>query len=222
MNYLAHAIDVLDDPWALAGTSLPDWLRVVDKRARLRPALLRDLPLAGGTPSASVRDGVVRHHDDDARFHTNPTFEALSHDAVHTIRALSPDPRLRASALGHIVVEMLLDACLAEARPGAIERYYDALHDIDDALLASCARAWTQSSLEHLPVLLDRFRRARFLFVYATDDGVIEALEGVCRRAGLAPPPGGTVDVVAALRPRVREAAAALVGAGRGLGTPWP
>lgn len=219
MNYLAHAIDVLDDPWALAGTSLPDWLRVVDKRARLRPALLRDLALPGGTPPAALRDGVVRHHDDDARFHTHPTFEALSHDAVHAIRALSPDPRLRASALGHIVVEMLLDACLAEARPGAIERYYDALHDVDDRLLASFARSWTQASLERLPELLDRFRRARFLFAYATDDGVIDALEGVCWRAGLAPPPGGTVEVVAALRPRVREAAAALVGAAGGAGS---
>lgn len=212
MNYLAHAIDVLDTPWVLAGTSLPDWLRVVDRRARLRPEPLRALPLASGSPDAGVRDGVVRHHDDDARFHADPVFEELSHEAVRAIRPLSPDPRLRASALGHILVEMLLDASVAEARPGVLERYYDALDEIDDELLASLARAWTRAPLAELPHLLGRFRRARFLFSYASDEGVVDALEGVCWRAGLAPPPPGIVDVVAALRPKVGCAAAALLG----------
>ena len=36
VNYLAHALTVLHDPWLVAGTSLPDWLRVVDRRARER------------------------------------------------------------------------------------------------------------------------------------------------------------------------------------------
>lgn len=211
MNYLAHALDVLDDPWRLAGTSLPDWLRAVDKRARLKPRELVTLALDEATPPARVRDGVVKHHHDDERFHTDDTFETITHEAVLALRTLSPDPRFRASALGHIVVEMLLDAAVAEAKPGAVERYYQALDEIDDELLASLARTWTSQPLPNLPTLLDRFRRARFLFSYLTDDGVVDSLEGVCWRTGLPPPPGGTADVVAQLRPRVRAAASTWV-----------
>ncbi len=207
MNYLAHAVAVLDDPWLVAGTSLPDWLRVVDKRARVRPAALRALELPRGSPQARLRDGALRHHDDDLRFHTLPVFGALSDEAVHAIRALSDDPRLRATTLGHIAVEMLLDACIEERRPGSIARYYDALDALDDAHLAACARAFTARPLEGFETLAVRFRRARFLESYGTDEGVVGALAGVCRRAGLASPPPGTAAVVGALRPRVRDAA---------------
>ena len=126
MNYLAHAVFVLDDPWKVAGTSLPDWLRAVDKRARVKPDALRALHL--DDPRArSLRDGALQHHDDDHRFHTSAAFESLTDEAVHALRALSPDPRYRASALGHIAVEMLVDACVEERRPGVTARYYDAI-----------------------------------------------------------------------------------------------
>lgn len=210
VNYLAHALHALDAPWIVAGTSLPDWLRVVDRRARLRAPALRALKLPPG-PAALLRQGVLRHHEDDARFHAAPLFEALSHDAVRAIRALSPDPRLRASALGHIVVEMLLDAAIEAERPGAMDAYYRAVGALDGTHLTELVEGWTGRPQPHLPLLLQRFQRARFLFAYLTDDGLVNALGGVCARAGLSPPPAGTVHVVGALRPRIREAARSLV-----------
>lgn len=207
MNYLAHALDVLDSPWSVAGTSLPDWLRVVDRRARVHATTVSALTLEANTPADELRAGVLRHHEDDARFHVMPAFEELAHDAVHGLRAVAGDPRVRASALGHIMVEMLLDACLEEDRPGAMEAYYRALDLLDDTHLTQLVRAWTGRPLPHLPALLARFRQARFLFAYLSDDGVVECLAGVCARAGLAPPPMGTVDVVGRMRPRVRRAA---------------
>lgn len=215
MNYLAHAIEVLDAPWIVAGTSLPDWLRVVDKRLRLKPATLLALPLEHRSAAHQLRAGVIRHHDDDTKFHTDPRFDELSHEAVSAVRALSPDPRLRASALGHILVEMLLDAALDEANPGTLERYYQAIDDVDARELAAIVGRWSSplhiASVARIPELLERFRRARFLFSYRTDDGVVDSLEGVCWRAGLAPPPPGTVDVVARMRPLVRAAATVLL-----------
>ena len=36
MNYLSHALGCLDDdPYVLAGTSVPDWLSVVDRKVRV-------------------------------------------------------------------------------------------------------------------------------------------------------------------------------------------
>jgi hypothetical protein len=207
VNYLAHAIRVLDDPYQVAGTSLPDWLRVVDKRARVKPEGL----VARGDVEERVRDGVVRHHRDDLAFHTNSAFEELTHDAVHAIRALSPDPRMRASALGHIVVEMLLDACIEEMKPGATAAYYDALAHVDVDVVVELARRWTGHELQRMPELFARFCAARFLFQYAGDDGVVDALAGVAWRAGISAPPAGSVAVVARLRPRVRDAATDLL-----------
>ena len=207
MNYLAHAVGVLGEPWLVAGTSLPDWLRALDKRARAHPAKLA-LLVVDDARVAQLRDGVHKHHEDDHDFHTHAVFEAITGQAVQMFRALSPDARFRASALGHIVVEMLLDACIEEHRPGAVNAYYAALTAIDVDVLAAAARAFTGRPLEQLERLFDRFQRARFLHAYATDGGTVAALEGVCARAGLTPPPDGerAAAVVAALRPRVRAA----------------
>jgi hypothetical protein len=166
------------------------------------------MEVEAGSTSARVKAGALKHHDDDLRFHTNAAFQRLTDEAVHAIRALSPAPRLRASALGHIIVEMLLDACVEEAHPGATSHYYAALDELDAEELATIATRFTGRALPTLPALLRRFARARFLFSYASDEGVVSALEGVCHRAGMPMPPEGTSGVAAGLRPHVRAAAA--------------
>ena len=207
MNYLAHALAYLDDDAAIdpghraflvAGTSLPDWLRVVDKRARLRPEVLDAVHVNGDARFAALRDGARRHHDDDLRFHSDAAFDVVASDVAARLRAL--DAGLRASTLGHILVEMLVDAALMQARPGLIERYYDVLDEVDEAHVAAFARRATMRPLDHAEHLIDRFRRTRFLVAYRDDDGLLDCLVGVCRRAGLQPPPPSSRDVIAAAR----------------------
>ena len=36
MNYFAHGWNYVDAPYVLAGTAVPDWLSVVDRRVRAR------------------------------------------------------------------------------------------------------------------------------------------------------------------------------------------
>ena len=38
MNYFAHGRHFIDQPYLLAGTAVPDWLNVVDRSVRARPA----------------------------------------------------------------------------------------------------------------------------------------------------------------------------------------
>lgn len=66
MNYFAHALHFLGDPYFIAGTGVPDWLTVADRRVRLRR---RHLPLALTDPDRvrrAVAGGVQQHLDDDA------------------------------------------------------------------------------------------------------------------------------------------------------------
>jgi hypothetical protein len=207
VNYLAHALAFLDDaaaadaghrPFLVAGTSLPDWLRVVDKRARLRPEVLDAVIVDDNACFAALRDGARRHHDDDLRFHADDAFDVIASDVAARLRAL--DAGLRASTLGHVLVEMLVDAALMQARPGLIERYYDVLDEVDEARVAAFARRATGRPLEHAEHLIDRFRRTRFLMAYRDDEGLLDCLVGVCRRAGLQPPPPSSRDVISGAR----------------------
>lgn len=205
MNYLAHSLPyVFDDdalaPWRVAGTSLPDWLRVIDKRARVRKesllALSEDVVADGR--AAALREGAVRHHDDDHAFHRDDDFEALSHHTTARVRARFP--HLRASVLGHVLTEMLLDAALMARAPTLLDRYYAAVDAIDAGVVTRFVSHASGRPVSNVDVLLDRFRRARFLADYQDDDGLLACVRGVWVRAGLGGVDDGVIDVIAAVR----------------------
>jgi hypothetical protein len=212
MNYLAHSLPFVfaDDDlaaWHVAGTALPDWLRALDRAARLRPDVLERAPVDDPRHRA-LRDGARRHHDDDVWFHAHDQFEALT--ALVTQDARREFPHLRVSALAHVAVEMLLDAALMEAHPTLLERFYAAVAAVDDGVVAGFVRVTTARPVPHAEIFLDRFRRARFLAAYATDAGMLSCLRGVWLRAGLGGVDDGFVDVIARARPSVRALAATL------------
>lgn len=209
MNYLAHSLPFVftDDElacWRVAGTALPDWLRVIDKAARLRPDVL-DRARIDDPRHDALAQGARRHHDDDAHFHRLDVFEDLTAEVTASLRARFP--HLRASALAHVLVEMVLDAVLIEEHPALLDRFYAAVAAIDDGVVADFVRATTGRPVPHAEVFLDRFRRARFLADYVTDDGLHACLRGVWLRAGLGGVDDGVVEVIAAARPRVRALA---------------
>src|SRR5579863_1721413 len=111
MNYFAHGIRFLDSPYFLAGTALPDWLSIVDRRVRLRPALVTPFSDGAGTPQAELAAGVLQHFADDDWFHKTPAFAVASAKLTVLFReALPSDDGHRPAFLGHILTEILLDA----------------------------------------------------------------------------------------------------------------
>lgn len=208
MNYLAHALPHLHDPWLVAGTSLPDWLRFV--RVRLRHDRLATLSPAAGSAAERLRAGVLRHHEDDRRFHTDQRFEAQAAALARELRALEPGPRFRASTIAHVAVEMLVDAALLRSHPGCGARYYAALESLDSAELDAATRELCGAEVPRLPVLHRRFLEARFILAYQRDAGVISALDGVLARLGLPATPKGAVACIEKARPSVATLTAAL------------
>ncbi len=212
MNYLAHSVAFLATDgadvdvdgllfWRVAGTSLPDWLRVVDKHARVRPDVLDAVDVSDDARFAALRDGARRHHDDDHRFHADDAFDAHSADLAARFRLLAPG--LRASTLGHILTEMLVDACLMRADPTLLPRYYAGLDSIGEDVVTAFSRRATGRPLLELPVLLQRFKRSRFLELYASDEGVLDCLTGVCQRARLPLPPSSSTTLIAQARTEI-------------------
>jgi hypothetical protein len=67
MNYFAHARPFLDQPYFMAGTGMPDWLTVVDRRVRLRAKHAEALRHDARPWVAQVAGGVLQPLRDDAR-----------------------------------------------------------------------------------------------------------------------------------------------------------
>src|SRR4029079_4566394 len=90
MTFLPHALRFLDRPYFLAGTALPDWLSVVDRRVRLRARHVEPFADGAGTPAAAVAAGFLQHLDDDACFHRTPAFAVASAELTVLFREALP------------------------------------------------------------------------------------------------------------------------------------
>lgn len=219
MNYFAHGWRFVDQPYVLAGTALPDWLSVIDRSIRLRPRLVEPHLTAADPLIAAVAAGVQSHHDDDAWFHATPAFFELSTALTASVRAVAPDDRgFRASFLGHVLVELLLDAELIAAAPQRLDSYYQSLAAIDAERVCQAVERMTGRRPERLPEFIRAFLRERFLSDYADDAKLVVRLDQVMRRVGLPPLPPDLLTIVPAARravaTRARELMASTVATG--------
>ena len=186
LNYFAHARSFLDRPFAVAGSCLPDWIAAC-KGPRLRAASLPTPRVPLSPENAQIREGVIDHLDTDARFHANPRFRQACKELTLAVRtARTPDPHYRASFVGHVLVELLLDAELIDRDPSGLQRFYEATRAIDSEDLVH--RASVVLSIEPLPALARlhrRFNELEFLRDYRDDQLIVARLLDVGRRAGL-------------------------------------
>jgi hypothetical protein len=190
MNYFAHGIRFLDRPYFLAGTALPDWLSVVDRRIRLRARQVAPFCTGGGAPADEVAAGVLQHLADDAWFHKTPAFTVASAELTVLFRAVLPaDDRHRPAFLGHILTEMLLDAVLIERHPERLEGFYASLGKLDPRIVEEAANRMARNATERLRVFIPLFTRERFLADYLDSRRLLWRLNQIMRRVGLNPLP---------------------------------
>lgn len=187
MNYFAHAYRFLDDPYFMAGTGVPDWLTVVDRPVRVR--LRQALPLVEDPDplTAAVSRGIVQHLRDDARFHDTRAFMELCLQLTALIRDRlgADDAGFRPSFLGHLLVEVLLDAALIGQTPGRLEAYYQALETVDPGLVERVVNRMAARQTERLAWMIERFCQGRILWDYLEDDRLLVRLNQVMHRVGL-------------------------------------
>jgi hypothetical protein len=207
MNYFAHGRRFLEDPYVLAGTAIPDWLNVADRRVRMRGKHAATLVSDDDPRIAAVARGVMQHHHDDDWFHRTPAFAELSWSFTAEIRdALAPDDGLRPSFLGHILVELLLDATLIAEAPNELESYYEALASVDPAVVQAAVNRAAPRQTERLAPLIPLFIASRFLFDYLEDERLLDRLNGVMGRVRLPPLPRSFLAILPDARRRVTAA----------------
>lgn len=221
MNYFAHGYAFLDRPYFLCGTAVPDWLNVVDRKMRAKAK--RALPFVDNRDSriAEVAAGIVQHHRDDAWFHQTRAFAELSLQfTVATRDALGDDGGFRPSFLGHVLVEVLLDATLIDRYPERLDRYYEVLNGTDSEAVASAVNRMATRTSDVLGEFIRRFCSVRFLYDYCNDEKLLSRLNMVMRRVRLPVLPDRYIEVLEFARQAVTDRQSELLEPEAGASSP--
>ena len=212
MNYFAHALPFLDDPYFAAGTGVPDWLTVVDRAVRVREKHAEPFVHDADPATAAVARGVIQHVRDDACFHQTRAFAELSLGLSASVREfLGEEPGFRAPFLGHLLVEVLLDASLIAENRAGLEAYYEVIESVDAGVIEEAVNRMAPRKTKRLAVMISRFSEARILWDYLEDAKLMRRLNQVMRRAKLAELPERFGDFLPEARRRVAERKAELL-----------
>ncbi len=186
MNFLCHAMPYLDDPLLAVSTGVPDWLSVVDRRIRARGKLASQFIDSDDWELQLVASGVIRHIEDDRWFHGTQAFVETNMRLAVELRELLPDDAgFRPTFVGHILIEMLLDAFWIRDDPAIGKRYYDSLSAIPATTIERCVNAITGKPTDQLATVIDRFTEVKFLYDYLDHDQLLLRLNQVMKRVGL-------------------------------------
>lgn len=205
MNYFAHALTHLDRPYYAVGTAVPDWLSVVDRKIRFRPQHLEPWAQASEAVQAEVAAGTLRHLHDDGWFHATRGFVEVTNEMTRLFRErLGADDIYHCGFLGHVGMELLLDAILMERFPEEFEEYWRVLKSVDPLVIQSCINAMAKQSTDRLALFIDHFRREQVLRCYSDDNRLLNRLNQVLVRVKLSPLPHDAAFVLAESRNLVR------------------
>jgi hypothetical protein len=186
MNFLTHALPYFDEPLTVAGTAVPDWLSIVDRKVRAKSRRAEPFLESDDPALRSVARGIVHHYRDDAWFHSTRAFAETNLQFALELRdILQGDDGFRPSFVGHILIEMILDRLwIAEDRNWA-DQYYEILASLDSGLVGQCVEKVVGRELVGFPHVIERFIEARFLYDYLETDTLLVRLNQVMRRVKL-------------------------------------
>jgi hypothetical protein len=230
MNYFAHALPYLDRPYFMAGTGVPDWLTVADRPVRLRTKYVEPFLTDPDPEIAAVAAGVLQHLHDDSQFHNSRAFAETSLAAIVMVRdILDGETGFRPAFLGHLLVEVLLDASLIADNPDRLTEYYRVLDKVDPNAVEAAVNRMAPRPTDRLAVFIVLYLRERILWDYLEDGKLCVRLNQVMRRVRQETLPNRFAKILPAVRQLVNQQKNALLdgifpknGASRDLGPCGP
>ena len=186
MNYLAHGFRFLDSPLMVAGTAVPDWLSVADRRVRVRSRRIHERLDSLDDDQRTIAEGMLQHLYDDDLFHRSVRFVMLEADLSLRFRRIMPDRfDHRPALLGHIVIELLLDDFIAQQMSEVLDDYYAALSQVSVLQIQDAVNAVATRTTDRLAGFVQQFQASRFLYDYADDTRLLGRLNQVMKRVTL-------------------------------------
>ncbi len=205
MNCFAHAFRFLaDDPYFLAGTLLPDWLVLVDRKVRVRT---KRASAFTDDPSPSLRQlahGILQHHADDDWFHNTRGFVELNLEFAKELREmLGAEAGFRPHLVGHVVIEMLLDAFLAERDLDKLDLLYARIRQVDPAAVQQHTNAISVQTTAKMTQFIPLFIEEAYLYDYLDNQRTRYRMNRVLARVKLPALPENFLDWLPSARKRV-------------------
>ncbi|TWU15127.1 hypothetical protein [Allorhodopirellula heiligendammensis] len=192
MNFLCHALPTMnrsppqDVPVLAICTGMPDFLSVIDRRIRVRRRTAEPFLDSPDPVMRNVAAGIVTHVADDRWFHGGATFARLNLEFAVQLRDRLPgDAGFRPSFVGHILIEMLLDANYAIAQRCWVDRYYHLFQQAPLDEIEACVNRITGKPSDRIADTLRRFATTQFLYDYTDDTKLLMRLNQVMARVGL-------------------------------------
>ena len=159
MNCFAHALPFFDRPYFAVGTCIPDWLTACDRKCRARKKKAATWVDDSDPILAAVAAGVVQHHEDDYWFHGSAIFTRITLElAVEYRQQFGNTQAMRANLIGHIVIEMFLDAFLESKFPGSMEEMYAWVAELDAEKVQDCINQFASQPTTKLAGEIERFQ----------------------------------------------------------------
>jgi hypothetical protein len=219
VNYFAHAWPLLlaaetrhpdELPALLAGVAVPDWLAVAARRTRCRTRHAAPYVNATDRRVAALAEGVLRHHADDDWFHASEAFLTLSQRFTRRIAEVQArEPQANASPrawfVGHILVELLIDAELVGRCPELLDCYYGLIATLDPKWVAEQVARMAGAPVGDLATFVGKYVQLRFLGDYSDDGRLTLRINQVLSRVALEPLPQCFGEVLAPCRQDVCE-----------------
>jgi hypothetical protein len=188
MNFLAHGYCWLDRPYFLAGTAVPDWLVVADRSLRLRWDCVEAHCAETDGAAGELLQGMLQHLRDDLRFHSNSAFIRVSRRLTRqVVKVLGEKETFLSAFLGHLVIELLLDAAVAREDFSRISRYYHALAAVSPELIESVVSNICGRPTDRLAPMIRRFLGAQVLWDYLDDGALMNRVNQILGRVGISP-----------------------------------
>ncbi len=201
MNFLSHGFRYLDNPYVVAGSAVPDWLSVVDRKIRARSKRAQLLLESDDPITRDVAIGVIKHHHDDNWFHSSRLFnETMLQFAIELREHLPGDEGFRPSFVGHISVEILMDGTLIARDRSLADRYYQSLASVSPEKVQAVVNLIAGTQTTALASTISRFVNARFLYDYLDDDKLLFRLNQVMSRVNLPALPDSLLTWLATAR----------------------
>jgi hypothetical protein len=198
MNYFAHGIAFVDQPYFLAGTAVPDWLSALDRKVRVRREQVLPFVEDSNSPIGQFAAGILQHLADDDWFHATAGFQQTTAEMTGLFRShlqhIQENPR--AAFLGHISTEMLLDGVLIANSPERLSGYYDSLAKVNPAWIEQTVSEICGQPVPSLARFCEMFSGSRFLFDYLDASKLLFRLNQVAGRIKLRPRPESTTSVL--------------------------
>lgn len=215
LNYLSHAYLYLDHPYFVAGLAIPDWLSMADRKVRVRSQAAEPWLASEDPRIRQIACGIMRHHEDDRWFHQSRLFVELNLQFALQLRTELPgDDGFRPSFLGHILIELLLDAELIHEDPARVDQYYNCLGHLSPEFVEKTVNAMAPRQTDRLQPLLPRFIAERFLPDYLDNERLWIRLNQIMNRVGLPRLPESLVPWLGEARRSVASARSSLLSSG--------